>query len=252
MTTPDDFHVAAIMVVRNEADVLDWTIRHAIAQGVCIHVFDNYSDDGSYEIAQRYLRRGVADVQRWAVEHWEHPGDFSWERFVTFTWEYARSLPVDWVMLWSADEWFASNRRGETYRDAVYRLHQQGYNLIDHHHHQMMPVDNGFAAGMDPLAYFAHYINKQRGQIRTARNVDGLRIRTHNSTLPNPALAPEKLLYKHFRWRTQAQAERKQRECMQRRSQYENVSQYYTQQQQYVANASRLNVWHERDWIRGE
>ena len=49
-----DFNVTAFMCVFNEADILPWTLKHLIDQGVDVHVIDNWSTDGSDRIAQRF------------------------------------------------------------------------------------------------------------------------------------------------------------------------------------------------------
>ena len=48
-----EFNVTAFMCVFNEADILPWTLKHLIDQGVQVHVIDNWSTDGSDRIAKR-------------------------------------------------------------------------------------------------------------------------------------------------------------------------------------------------------
>src|SRR6185503_527627 len=49
-----EFSVTAFMTVFNEADILPWTIRHLIEQGVAVYVIDNWSTDDSAKIAQAF------------------------------------------------------------------------------------------------------------------------------------------------------------------------------------------------------
>jgi hypothetical protein len=49
-----DFSVTAFMCVFNEADILPWTLKHLIEQGMDVHVIDNWSTDGSDRTANRF------------------------------------------------------------------------------------------------------------------------------------------------------------------------------------------------------
>lgn len=51
--------VAAIIHVHNDGDILPEVIGHLAAQGLSVHVFDNWSTDGSWEAAQRLVDRGL-------------------------------------------------------------------------------------------------------------------------------------------------------------------------------------------------
>jgi SAM-dependent methyltransferase len=61
--------VAAIINVYNEADILEHVVRYLNDQGVHVHIVDNWSTDGSYEIATTLVDQGAcSNVVRFPVE----------------------------------------------------------------------------------------------------------------------------------------------------------------------------------------
>jgi len=54
----NDFRVAAIIHTFNEADILPEVIEHLISQGIEVHVFDNWSSDGTWELINDFQKSG--------------------------------------------------------------------------------------------------------------------------------------------------------------------------------------------------
>src|SRR5262249_40486081 len=51
--------IAAIINIFNEADIIEAVVRHLVEQGVDVHLIDNWSTDGTYEIGRELLAEGV-------------------------------------------------------------------------------------------------------------------------------------------------------------------------------------------------
>ena len=61
--------VAAIINVFNESDIIEHVVRYLADQGVQVHIVDNWSTDGSYEIAKSLLENGLcSNVIRFPAE----------------------------------------------------------------------------------------------------------------------------------------------------------------------------------------
>ena len=125
----------AFMYVYNEADILSWSIKHILDQGVDLYLLDNWSQDNSYaiatEFASRYPDRMI--VARWPLDapsKWfslrkmlEHEQDLAL---------YMRGRGYDWCLHYDADEIRRSAVPGETLIDGLRRIGRSGYNAIGH------------------------------------------------------------------------------------------------------------------------
>ena len=70
----------------NEADILPWMLRHALAQGIDVHVIDNWSTDGTYDLV---LGMALAyPSNHLTVERWPYSGPVdrvSWYDMLRYT-----------------------------------------------------------------------------------------------------------------------------------------------------------------------
>jgi glycosyltransferase involved in cell wall biosynthesis len=100
--------IVATLLVRDEADVVDFTIRHHLGQGVdFIIAMDNGSQDGTLEILKKYEATGVLEL------HLQPDQDYRQSEWVTFMARRAASAHgAHWVLNIDADEfWIPKNRR---------------------------------------------------------------------------------------------------------------------------------------------
>ena len=94
-----DFSVTAFMCVFNEADILPYTLRHLVDQGVDVHVIDNWSTDGSDLIAQQFPLVGF--------ERFPSEGDggiYSWRLLLRRVEALATASRASWCVHHDADE----------------------------------------------------------------------------------------------------------------------------------------------------
>lgn len=99
--------VWAVGLVKNEADILETSLRHLVDQGVdVVLVADNGSDDGSVDIVRDLRRDGLPVIGATDREPEHHQG-----HKVTVLAQYARRNGAGWVVPFDADElWFATGR----------------------------------------------------------------------------------------------------------------------------------------------
>jgi len=65
-------HIVAIICVRNGAHYVDNCLNHLVANGIDVAVLDQMSDDGTYELCQKFLGNGLCHLSRF-----EYPGYMS-------------------------------------------------------------------------------------------------------------------------------------------------------------------------------
>lgn len=202
----------AFMFAYNEADIIGWTVRDMMFQGVEVHVIDNWSTDGTAEAAlkvgatvERYPDRPVKEMPLRSLLQWV-------EKRVS-------EDKHDWCVYFDADEMRRSPVPGETLLTAFERVSSLGYNAVNHQVLTFHPINNGYMGVQNPETYFKHYsrdgFNERIGQIKAWSNsgpieiaaYGGHRIR-YNSGAPLNVY-PVPFLNKHYPIRSQGHGERK-------------------------------------------
>src|SRR2546425_279765 len=113
--------ITAFMYAYNEADIIGWSVRHLIAQGIMPHVLDNWSTDGTWEL----LLKIAAEHPQVILERWPATGpaeQVSWFEMLQHTEELALQSGSDWCIHHDADEIRRSVRSDETLQETITRL----------------------------------------------------------------------------------------------------------------------------------
>ena len=131
--------VAACYTVKNEADIIEASFRHMLAEGIDhIYTTDNMSTDGSREIMQRL----ADETGRITIVEDREPfqRQVYWMTLLT---DMARDAGHEWVIASDADEWwYATN--GETIADVLAnyqgdKLYARSYQHHDWNTRQIEP-----------------------------------------------------------------------------------------------------------------
>jgi len=206
--------VAAIIHTYNESDIIAEVVNHLTAQGVAVHIFDNWSTDGTWEIITQLFQDGkVAHVERYPSAP---SPNYEWRNQLQKTQEYAVTLEADWVMHHDADEIRISPWQGVILRDAISRVDQLGYNAID-----FTVIDFRFLK--EQPDYKSNYqerlthfnFGRRPGhfsQIKAWKNqklVDITNSGGHEAIFHERKVYPFKFLLKHYPLRNRQQAEKK-------------------------------------------
>ncbi|MGA2270322.1 MAG: glycosyltransferase family 2 protein [Bryobacteraceae bacterium] len=208
------------MPVRNEADILPWTIQHLVDQGVEVYVIDNWSTDGSWEMLswlpisgrERFPSSGPED--RYNCLSMLHRVD-----------EVAAASKADWCIFHDADEIRRSPRPGETIVRGLQRVEAEGYNAINHNLYLFRAIDDDYIG--DPERHFSYYtrthvdcgLNHVKAWKNTGR-LTGLGTRAagggHAFGFAGMTVHPQKWVLKHYPIRGQRHGARKMAERLSR------------------------------------
>ena len=212
--TADSKTVAAVITVFNEIDVIEQVVRYLGRQGVEVHLVDNWSSDGSFELAKAMQAAGLcADVVRFPAEP---PKDYDWTALLQHTASYGAKLDADWVIHYDADEIRCAPWLGVTLPQALSFVDSLGYTAID-----FTVLNFGFTqpAGSGPVAlgdlkFFdfgrhpAHQLQikawKNQGQVVDLASSGG-----HIAKFPQLKVYPLKFLTRHYPMRSVEQASKK-------------------------------------------
>jgi hypothetical protein len=212
---PDDFRVTAVLPAFNEADIIEHSVRRLVAQGVRVHVVDNWSSD---DTVARVEALGLGD--RVQVERFPADGPsatYDWAALLRNTERIAPGLGDGWVIHQDVDEVRESPWPGVGLRDALYHVQRCGFNAIDHTVIDFVSVDDDFVDGSDFERHMRHFRFGDRPghfvQVKAWRAgsgpVDLASSGGHDARFPGRRVFPYKFLAKHYPVRSQAHGERK-------------------------------------------
>lgn len=183
--------VWAVTMVKDEADVIEGTVRHLVAQGVTgILVADNRSTDETPQI----LARLAAEVPLFVAKDNE-PGYFQAAKMTALS-QWARKAGADWIIPFDADElWFAPEGTLAQW------LTGRPEDVIEARLFNLFPAERraGWALDLTP-----HPMGKV-----AFRSHAWARLSTGNHCVDRPGVRGEGLRIVHMPWRSFAQFRRK-------------------------------------------
>ena len=209
--------VLAVIHLFNEQDILTEVVNHLICQGVDVHLFDNWSTDGSWELAQNLAQRFPSRVR--AMRFPAEPAKaYEWGRQLDFTALHAAASRYDWIMHYDADEFRESPWLNVSLAEAVAFVNALGYNAIDFTVLDFRPVQQDpqlDAPIKDRLPFFE--FGRRSGhfqQIKAWKNQQGVvadlsTTGGHRAEFEGRRVFPLKFLNRHYSLRSQAQARKK-------------------------------------------
>ncbi len=248
------FSVTAFMCVYNEADILPFVLRHLGEQGVRVHIIDNWSTDGSSEIAREFPLVGY---EKFPVEG---PSPYySWKPLLQQVELRAMESKASWCVHHDADE-IRRSCRNETLAEGFERVEKAGFNAVNHQVYAFRPIDNNYKG--DPEEYFKYYtldqVDCRMRQVKAWKNF-GQRVGLsenggHFAGFKGIQVSPEKFILKHYPMRTAEQAYRKIiKERMERYDPAERKMDWHVQyngisktKDWICTDPSKLTLWGEK------
>lgn len=192
--------IIALMIVRNEEACLPRCLEYLGEQGLRAAVIDNESTDRTADILAAFSPQVVLRVEQWPFH-----GIFAWNDLLQQAERMRAHLTADWFHLNSPDEIMGSTRKGESLRDAIQRVDQAGYDVINYEEFVFLPTDQEILAeGPDfdrLIRHYYFYAPAPRRQMRSWKNRPGrtnLASGGHQLEGAGLRLYPENLVMRHF------------------------------------------------------
>lgn len=210
---PDVFRVLAIVHFYNEADVLGRTIEHLLNQELDVYLIDNWSDDGSFEIAGEYQSRYPGRIY---LEHFPKTGRseyFELYSQLERTEEISRDMDYDWFIHYDADEMRIGPWQNISLRKMIYWADKQGYNCIENTviDFRLTKAEESDIFMQDVFFDFRHR-KLLFNQMKTWKKTKKIELKSsggHFARMGNPRMYPLKILNRHYPLRSMEQARKK-------------------------------------------
>ncbi len=209
---PEGFKALAVVHFYNEADILKETIDYLLSQGVDIYLVDNWSEDGSYEIAEAAFQEYP---ERIFIERFPASGKteyFELYNQLERTEQIAREFQYDWFIHYDADEMRVSPWKECTLLRTLYHADRLGYNLIEN-----TVIDHKITDARENIfmkdTYFdfghraAHF--RQTKTWKKTKKLDIKKSGGHLAVVDHPKMFPLKILNRHYPLRSVEQAKKK-------------------------------------------
>jgi glycosyltransferase involved in cell wall biosynthesis len=118
--------VVAVVMVRNEDDIIEQTLDHLHCNGIQFVVLDAGSTDKSVEIVSRFAARGL-------LEHKIVSRNIFTMKDYDYIIEIASRHSPDWILINDADMFYESPSQNERLFDAIAKEGKRGRNIIQFH-----------------------------------------------------------------------------------------------------------------------
>jgi hypothetical protein len=208
--------VASIIHSFNEVDIIEEVVKHLYIQGVEVHVFDNWSTDGTWEKLQALFDTGyITKISKFP----EAPSrDYDWSEQLAKTTEYAKTIDAEWIMHHDADELRVSPWQELNLTRAISLVDHKGYNAIDFTVLDFRFINNRKEKGWvyeQELNHFefgrrpGHFLQIKCWKNKKDKQVDLATSGGHEATFDRRKVFPIKFLLKHYSLRNKKQAEEK-------------------------------------------
>jgi glycosyltransferase involved in cell wall biosynthesis len=212
---PRDFSVVAIVAAYNEADIIEASVRDLIDHGISVYLLDDGSTDGTAQVVEPYVGRGVVGIEQLRPAHAAGPGEFALKAIVRRKAQLATELDAHWFINHDADEFRESPWVNVPLMDAIRRVDGLGYNAIDFASFDFQPTDDRDHGGEDVRTAFPFYSEAapyDRVQIRCWKKTACVELESsggHDTRFDGRKVFPVRFVLRHYPIRGQAHGERK-------------------------------------------
>jgi glycosyltransferase involved in cell wall biosynthesis len=202
----------ALLATYNEERFAGPCIEHALEQGLDVYLIDNDSTDGTVQIAERYLGRGLIGIERLSRNDM-----YSWRPLLARKEELARSLDADGFLHIDADEIRPSPRRGVTVAEALAEVGRRGFNAVNFQEFTFVPTreapDHDHPRFYETMRRYYPFQPRHPDQVRAWKRqetpVDLVATGGHRAEFAGLRLYPESFPMRHYLFLSRQHAIRK-------------------------------------------
>jgi hypothetical protein len=207
----------AIIATYNDIDIFPQILSGLILEGICVHVIDNWSSDGTYEAVAQIVsdNRESVSIERFPPSG---PGRYFDLRAITRRKEdIAARYPGRWIIQQDSDEVRCSPWPTVSTHAGLRRVSAEGFSAVDYVLVTFRPVDDTYRAGMDPEAHFrffercgpGHDLPHVKAWCQPALGINLVESGGHEATFTGRSIYPQKFILKHYPIRNLEQGRRK-------------------------------------------
>ena len=202
--------ICGLFFCYNEDHILAESLRHYLGLGIDLVMFDNFSTDGSLQIARGFQERRDLPGRLLEIVSVKTDG-YEWGKILRAASNYMhdRLAHYRWIMLIDADSFYFSPVRGAPLASFILACDCLGYNIIGGNLYEFYPTERDDSAVSATLARM-HYHREMPWEEKMAQEkifryhpgVDFYSEFGHRILRPAPRLSPVRFIYNHYPWVT--------------------------------------------------
>jgi glycosyltransferase involved in cell wall biosynthesis len=191
-----------LMSVFNEADILSQSLQYHIDAGIQFLVLDNGSTDGSRELAESNIGRGVIAVRELVTN------TYQWAHLLDTLLSWAEVFEPKWCFLIDADTFLEAPREGQALSQAVADVDASDCNVINFDHFEFWPTgeeDSEITAVRQRLLYYTWADDRQEKGWLAYPGTRNSRLGGHQIDFPSNIVKrvyPTNFILRHYRIRS--------------------------------------------------
>jgi 2-polyprenyl-3-methyl-5-hydroxy-6-metoxy-1,4-benzoquinol methylase/glycosyltransferase involved in cell wall biosynthesis len=197
----------AIVPCYNEIDIIEKVIVSLLSQGLDVHLIDNWSNDGSWELVNARFE-GLVRTERFP----DRPVNmYCWKDILDRMDTIAATSPHDWILHVDADEFFESPSLNHGLLEFIGVADEAGYDMIEATLLDFRPVDGQSMSQLSSMWQFATRpgaFTLQRAWKNRRHKVGISQTGGHSLSVPYRRF-PFNLILKHYPLRSPDQAKTK-------------------------------------------
>lgn len=212
----NNIRILAIITLYNEIDIIESTIKYLLEEGINVHIIDNWSTDGSFELIKKFANNNInLSYERYPKS--KASAHYSWNNLLKQVENVSKNKKFDWYIHHDSDEIRCSPWKDLSLKEALSWVDYLGFNAIDHTVIDFRPTENGYNKSLNSESFFTHFeFGKRPGhflQIKAWKNneekIDLHTSGGHEVVFNNRKVFPLKFLLKHYPLRSNEQAKTK-------------------------------------------
>ncbi len=195
----------AIIMVRNGIDYVEHCISHLIKNQIEVAILDQSSNDGTFEVCEKYLGNGVCYLQRI-----EYPGYFSLKMQLEEKYKLVDGINSDWIIHQDIDECLDSPYEGMNLHDSIVQEDRGGYSVVNFNEFVFLPYDSCKLFFESKYYYFFEpFFPRLMRAWKKSENLSALKSGGHNlesSTGTSLKISPNNYALRHYIFTSQNHA----------------------------------------------
>lgn len=214
-SAPPWFRVLAVVTGYNEMDILPYTLRRLLDEGLEVVYIDNWSTDDAWELVASRFGDSVRTLRLPEVD----TKTYDWVDLLGHVERLGIESGADWVIHHDADEIRHGPWASLGLRDSIWNVERRGFNAINHEVLDFRPVQDEplVETGADPteaLLWWQHVMHpgnwlQVKGWQNSAQQVHLSASGGHEVQFPGRLIFPYRFLLRHYPLRSPEHARRK-------------------------------------------
>ena len=201
--------ITAMVSVFNEEDIIGEVIENLLDNGLHVVALDNGSTDNSYSICSKLASRSSFSLHRW------FPDGLDLEQFALRLYRLAAEQSPEWLVFSDGDEIMETEQRGRSLHQAIEEADAAGHNLMQYNRFDFFMTEKDDPTVQAPVERLRYYSWQGDYNYRAFKYVPGIQAApsfAHYPLFPPQTrykIAPEKLVLRHYPYRSREHASRK-------------------------------------------